>query len=212
MEAVDRQLISSYKACAKLTRGKAKNFYFAFITLPRQKRHAIYSVYAFCRQADDIADGNASLPQKRTALQQLRNRLREAASGNPQTRLDIALGDAMEHYQIALSDLVKVIDGVEMDLTITHYQTFDDLKQYCYCVAAAVGLTVLPVLSYHHGTSASSGARKWAIALGLGMQLANIVRDVDEDMRRGRCYIPIEDLKRFGVSKEDLEKIGRAHV
>jgi len=211
MEAMDRQLTSCYKACAKLTRYRAKNFYFSFITLPKQKRYAIYAVYAFCREADDIADGSAPLPQKSTALEQLRNRLREAASGNPQTQLDVALSDAMKHYQIAFSDLVKVIDGVEMDLTITHYETFDDLKRYCHCVAAAVGLSVLPVLSYHHETTACSGARKWAIALGLGMQLANIVRDVDEDIRRERCYIPIEDLKRFGVSKEDLEqgKLGK---
>ena len=211
MEAMDRQLTSCYKDCAKLTRREAKNFYFAFITLPKRKRYAIYAVYAFCREADDIADGSAPLPRKRTALKQLRHRLGEAASGNPQTRLDAALSDAMDHYQIAPSDLAKVIDGVEMDLTITYYQTFDDLKRYCHCVAAAVGLSVLPVLSYHHGISTSSGARKEAIALGLGMQLANIIRDVDEDIRRGRCYIPIEDLNRFGVSKEDLEqgKLGK---
>ncbi len=195
-------LESSYRLCQQITRREAKNFYYAFITLPRRERRAIYAVYAFCREADDIADSNADIEEKCVELDRLRKRLAVSAAGDPQQPPDVALSDAIARYSIDPQDLAHVVDGVEMDLSITRYETFSDLSIYCYRVASAVGLSVLPILA--GGKHLSGDARKAGETLGLGMQLANIVRDVAEDIERDRVYLPQEDLQRFGVKEETL--------
>lgn len=195
-------LESSYRLCQQITRREAKNFYYAFITLPRRERRAIYAVYAFCREADDIADSNADIGEKCVELDRLRKRLAASAAGDPQQPPDVALSDVIARYSIDPQDLAHVVDGVEMDLSITRYETFSDLSIYCYRVASAVGVSVLPILA--GGKRLSGDARKAGEALGLGMQLANIVRDVAEDIERDRVYLPQEDLQRFGVKEETL--------
>jgi 15-cis-phytoene synthase len=195
-------LESSYRLCQQITRREAKNFYYAFITLPQRERRAIYAVYAFCREADDIADSNADIEEKCVELDRLRKRLAVSAAGDPQQPPDVALSDAIARYSIDPQDLAHVVDGVEMDLSITRYETFSDLSIYCYRVASAVGLSVLPILA--GGKHLSGDARKAGETLGLGMQLANIVRDVAEDIERDRVYLPQEDLQRFGVKEETL--------
>ncbi|MEA3239777.1 MAG: phytoene/squalene synthase family protein [Candidatus Bipolaricaulota bacterium] len=197
----------SYRLCQQITRHEAKNFYYAFITLPREKRRAIYAVYAFCREADDIADADSSIEEKRIQLDKLRARLDGACVGDPQGGTDIALSDAITRFAIDSQDLAHVIDGVEMDLVISRYETFPDLQIYCYRVASAVGLSVLPILA-GGGERLAAQVRATGERLGLGMQLANIVRDVAEDIRIDRVYIPQEDLRRFGVSEEML-RVGR---
>ena len=197
----------SYRLCQRITRHEAKNFYYAFITLPREKRRAIYAVYAFCREADDIADADSSIEEKKTQLDELRIRLERACVGDPQGGTDIALSDAITRFAIDRQDLAHVIDGVEMDLVISRYETFPDLQIYCYRVASAVGLSVLPILA-GGGERLAAQVRAAGERLGLGMQLANIVRDVAEDIAIDRVYIPQEDLRRFGVTDEML-RVGR---
>lgn len=201
---MNRELKAAYDACSRITRREAKNFYFAFITLPRRKRRAIYAIYAFCREADDIADGDTPLVEKINALTRLRERLAAVTAGEPQTLVDYALADTIAHFSVDPKNLSLVIDGVEMDLTLSRYATFTDLRLYCHLVASAVGLSVLPILAHRRGRGLPEEAHKFGEALGLGMQLVNIVRDVAEDMHRERVYIPGEDLEHFGVTEEML--------
>lgn len=203
---MDPKLKAAHRYCARLTRREAKNFYFAFITLPKRKRLAIYAVYAFCREADDIADSELPLAEKAADLDRLRERLEAAAAGEPLMQADLALSDTIARFSVDPGDLADVLNGVEMDLTVSRYESFQELRRYCYLVAAAVGLSVLPILAHcRRGGAVCTAARDRAVALGLGMQLANIVRDVTEDIERDRVYLPKEDLKRFGVCEEDLQ-------
>jgi len=195
----------SYRLCQQITRHEAKNFYYAFITLPREKRRAIYAVYAFCREADDIADGNQPVEEKKVQLEGLRKRLDQASGGDPQGGIDVALADAIARFGIDPQDLAHVIDGVEMDLVVSRYETFSDLRSYCYRVASAVGLSVLPILA-GGADMLPRKARDAGEKLGLGMQLANIVRDVAEDIAVDRVYIPQEDLRRFEVTEGMLRE------
>ncbi len=196
-------LESSYRLCQRITRHEAKNFYYAFVTLPREKRRAIYAVYAFCREADDIADSDLALEQKKQNLKGLRSRLYQAQEGDPQENADIALSDAIARFGIGVSDLAHVIDGVEMDLVISRYENIRDLELYCSRVASAVGQSVLPILA---GTKneVDSKMRHLGEKLGMGLQLANIVRDLAEDIRIDRIYIPQEDLLNFEVKEQML--------
>jgi 15-cis-phytoene synthase len=196
-------LESSYRLCQRITRHQAKNFYYAFITLPRNKRRAIYAVYAFCREADDIADGNLTLEEKKERLENLRRRLYSARAGDPQIETDIALSDAIARFGIDAGDLAHVLDGVEMDLVISRYESFADLQVYCSRVASAVGQSVLPILAGGQ-SRVSLKMRDLGEQLGLGMQLANIVRDVAEDITIDRLYLPQEDLRRYGVTEQML--------
>lgn len=218
---IDRKLHAAYAACAAITRNEAKNFYFAFITLPKRKRYAIYAIYTFCRAADAIADGIANgivsgivsgntttiestLSEKIAALTRLRARLTAAAAGKPQRLTDRALSDTIVRFAVDPHDLARVIDGMEMDLTVSRYATFADLRYYCHLVAGTVGFSVLPILAHCRGRPLSQEARKFGDALGLGLQLANIVRDIAEDIARDRIYLPQEDLVRFGVTEKML--------
>ncbi|MCJ7453766.1 MAG: phytoene/squalene synthase family protein, partial [Steroidobacteraceae bacterium] len=215
-----------YAACARTTRREARNFYYGFASLPRRQRLAIYALYAFCREADDCVDSASSMdalftPEKsekpalllgdapadvpsdpRLGIARLRERLAAAADGHPLTSGDLALADAIERFGVSPDDLADVITGVEMDLTRTRYATFDDLRDYCYHVASAVGLATLPILNA--GVPPTDAMREHAIDLGLGMQLINVLRDVAEDLERDRVYLPQEDLVRFGVDQAAL--------
>jgi phytoene synthase len=207
VEDVDQALKAAYRTCTRLTRQEAKNFYFAFLTLPRKKRRAIYAVYAFCREADDIADREGKIGEKKAELKRLRDRLRQAASGEPQCFTDLALCDVIARFSIDPVDLAHVIDGVEMDLTVSRYANFEELRRYCRLVASAPGLAVLPILARGRKVDAiTEEDRERATALGIGMQLANIVRDIAEDLTRDRVYLPQEDLERFGVCEQNLRK------
>ena len=275
-------LAAAYKACARITRKEARNFYFAFLSLPKAQRRAVYALYAFCREADDVADaaplaphlrdeecgratflvgsepsdgtesaessspssnlenggiaGGVAVPpagsltekrvedsflagdraasecngakspveiekeRKREGLGRLRQRLWKAAKGEPETLVDGALADAIDRFGVDPQDLDDVIAGVEMDLDDVSLATFEELRTYCYHVASAVGLATLPILN--NGVPPTDAMRESAIDLGLGMQFANVLRDVAEDLENGRIYLPAEDLERFGVSDD----------
>jgi phytoene synthase len=189
----------AYEHCQRITKAEAKNFYYAFITLPKAKRLAIYAAYAFCRLCDDIADEPLELDEKLRQLGDVEDKLEQAKNGHPDGPVYEALAHAVQAYGIPWEDLIEVIRGVEMDLTITRYETFEDLRAYCYRVASVIGLICIQVFGYK-----DPKVREYAIELGLAMQLTNILRDIREDAEMGRVYLPQEDLARFGYSEEQL--------
>jgi phytoene synthase len=196
-ERVD--LEEAYDRCQAITRAGAKNFYYAFLTLPRAKRRAIYAAYAFCRLCDDIADEPDPAGDRRARLDQVRADLSAAYVGQPGGHVFSALAHAARRYGIPERYFRDVVTGVEMDLTRARYRSFEDLRGYCYHVAGAVGLICIEVCQY-----SDPKAKEYAVDLGTAMQLTNILRDIEQDARNGRVYIPQEDLARFGYSEQDL--------
>lgn len=194
-----QDVAAAYDHCQAVTRREARNFYYAFVTLPRERRRAIYAAYAFARLADDIADGDAALEDKAAQLSELRMRLRAAVAGAPETPVLLALADAARTYGIDPSLFEQLLDGVEMDLTPRRYATFDELRDYCYHVASVVGLISIEIFGYD-----DPRARDAAIDLGLAMQLTNIMRDVKEDADAGRVYLPQDEMARFGYTEDAL--------
>lgn len=189
----------AYQHCQKITRTQAKNFYYAFITLSRAKRQAIYAAYAFCRLCDDITDEPLSQQKKVSQLTKVRERLQNAYTSSPDSAIFVALQDAAKTFSIPKQYFEEVIRGVEMDLDQSRYQTFEDLYLYCYRVAASVGLISVQIFQYSNPI-----ARNYAIDLGIAMQLTNILRDLKEDAERGRVYLPQAELEQFGYSESEL--------
>ena len=200
MAASTSELELAYAHCQQLTRREAKNFYYAFVTLPLEKRKAIYAAYAFCRHCDDSVDEAASPEDKLSALTDLRSSLAQAYRGQAPTPTFLALADAADRYSIPEDYFQEIIQGVESDLVKTRYQNFDELRQYCYRVASVVGLVCLQIFQYR-----DDAAREYAVDLGLAMQLTNIMRDVKEDWSMGRVYLPQDEMARFGYTEEQLE-------
>ena len=196
---MDADIQRALAYCRQVTRQQAKNFYYAFLFLPSDKRAAIYSVYAFCRHSDDIADAPGPLHYKRDQLKHWRDELENCYSGSPTRLVTRALGHTIRKYPIPRRYFEELLTGVEMDLTVQRYASFDDLKVYCYRVASAVGLACLEIFGYRH-----DGVRTYAGNLGIALQLTNILRDVREDAERGRIYLPQEDLVAFDVTENDV--------
>ncbi len=194
-------LESAYDACRTITRREAKNFYYAFLTLPAAKRRAIYAAYAFCRHCDDSVDEETSTDAKLKALTDLQANLDSTYSGGASSPVYIALADVARNYDIPQDYFQEVILGVESDLVKDRFQNFEELKEYCYRVASVVGLICLQIFGYE-----DDDAKEYAVDLGLAMQLTNIIRDVREDFDMGRVYIPQDEMARFGYSEEDLRK------
>ncbi len=189
----------AYAYCRAVTRQHAKNFYYAFLFLPKAQRDAIYTVYAFCRYCDDIADDDHALMTQHALLQHWRQELDHCYAGTPTHRITQALQQTVTHYAIPRHYFEELICGVEMDLAVQRYATFSDLEQYCYRVASVVGLACLPIFGATH-----AGVQSYARNLGLALQLTNIIRDVKEDAERGRIYLPLEDLQAFQYSETEL--------
>lgn len=187
--------------CAQLTKKHAGNFWLAFTTLPRRRRQAIYALYAYCREVDDAADLAADDAQATANLEQLRHQLQECLQGRPTGDVFTALAAIRRIYPIYTQHLYAVLVGVEQDLHIKRYQTYQQLRQYCWHVASAVGLLSLSVFGSKH-----ANASKHAEDLGLAMQITNILRDVDEDLQRQRIYLPKEDMTHFGVDEKSLQQ------
>ncbi len=190
---------SAYAYCARATRAASTSFYYAFQTLPRAKRNAIYAVYTFCRQCDDIVEIPSANVDAGKLLDTFQADLNAAFTGAPNGPLWAALHDVRLRFGITQRHLVDVIDGCRMDLAKQRYATFAELEQYCLRVASAVGLAVIEVCGY-----GDKRAEKHAVDLGLAMQLTNIIRDVGEDARAGRVYLPLDELARFGVQVDSL--------
>jgi 15-cis-phytoene synthase len=183
---------------AEITRASKSNLAFAFIAMSGARRRDITTFYAFCRVIDDIADDNQRDPEtKRRELALWRQSLRGEATGEP--ALAKPVRDLMSRYPITPEMLEEIITGVEMDIDIRRYVTWDELRVYCHRVASAVGLVSIEIFGYRNAQS-----RDYAIALGLALQVTNIIRDVARDLRADRIYLPGEDLARFDYTEEDL--------
>ena len=205
------QLVMAYSVCKGITRTAAKNFYYAFLVLPRRKREALCAVYAFMRRCDDITDDpSLSLTERRHKLDVWLDELHHAQQGHPtDDAILLALTDAQRRYAIPAGLLDELAHGTAMDveeseaalqspdtpgLTI-QYKTFEDLRVYCYRVASVVGLVCIHVFGYR-----DPAAEELAERCGLAFQMTNIIRDVKEDATMGRVYLPEEDLAKFGLS------------
>ena len=198
MAAIDVEI--GYQESRDITRREAKNFYYAFLTLPQERRRAIYVAYAFCRYCDDAVDTAESVDQKMATLESLHASLNDAYTGRTSDPLFLALADVSDRHDIPEEYFKQVIHGVESDLTKVRYQDFEELRSYCYQVASVVGLICLQIFGYK-----DDSAREHAIDLGLAMQLTNIARDIQEDLGLGRIYLPQDEIARFGYSEEALE-------
>ncbi|MFB4306267.1 presqualene diphosphate synthase HpnD [Actinomadura sp. GTD37] len=187
---------SAYRHCENVVRSQARNFSYGIRLLPAPKRRALSAVYAFARRIDDIGDDHdAPAATRLSRLGDERARLADAAA-HPDDPVLVALSDAAHRYPIPLDAFGELIDGCEADVRGETYDTFDDLRWYCRCVAGAVGRLSLGVF----GTSDPKAAVPRADALGVALQLTNILRDVREDGLSGRVYLPAKDLARFGVT------------
>lgn len=186
--------------------GRDTSFYYSFLVLPEAKRHAIIAVWDFCRAVDDAADeapADVAPDDERSAQRQLRFWRTELEAcyerGRPSSTQGRALLPHIERFGLPRDSFEAVIDGVTMDLERTRYETFDALREYCVRVASAVGLLCIEIFGYE-----DLGTRQYAIDLGLALQVTNIVRDVQTDLARGRIYLPLEDMARFGCTEDDL--------
>ncbi|HEY6275158.1 MAG TPA: squalene/phytoene synthase family protein [Streptosporangiaceae bacterium] len=196
---------AAYRHCEEITWSQARNFSYGIRLLPPPKRQALAAVYAFARRIDDIGDGDLPKPDKLAALAQARasvtalagNGDRPAgANGAGQDLVLLALADAAGRFDIPLAAFGELIDGCEADVRGTTYRTFDDLLYYCRCVAGSIGRLSLGVF----GTADVATAAPLADALGVALQLTNILRDIREDYAGGRVYLPAEDFERFGCA------------
>ena len=176
------------------------NFYYSFLVLPPEKRRAIVAVWDYCRAVDDAADE----PETATPEHELAKWRQEVArcfdGQTPETPQGRALAPFVRQFNLPRESLEAIIEGVEMDLGDRRYETFEDLYEYCIRVASAVGLICLEIFGYR-----DPGARQYAVDLGIALQLTNILRDVPEDLLRGRVYLPQEDLCAHGVTEADLK-------
>lgn len=226
----DLKLDAAYERCREIARREAKNFYYAFLALPKHKRDAICAVYAFMRHADDLSDDESrTREERRAALAAWLDEWHSAAAGDPTgDPVFMALADTQLRFEIPLDLLDQLVHGTSMDLeppsaeavessraaqlrpynNYDTYATFDDLRRYCYYVASVVGLVCIRIFGY-----SDPRAESLAEDTGVAFQLTNILRDVREDAERGRIYLPLDSLDRFSVRVEDLAALNNgAHM
>jgi len=198
-------LSDSYAHCTGLARRTARNFYYSFLTLSASGFRDMCVLYAFMRVCDDIGDAKGvPVDKRRNELECWRRSLSRALAGEGFDHLVFpALIDVVGRHHIPPQHLADVIDGVEMDLAPVGFDTFDELKQYCYLVAGAVGLCCIHIWGFHDDRALDA-----AVECGIAFQLTNILRDLGEDADMGRVYLPREDLQRFDYSEDDL-RFGR---
>ncbi|HEY3532627.1 MAG TPA: presqualene diphosphate synthase HpnD [Casimicrobiaceae bacterium] len=185
--------------CAEKAAQSGSSFYYSFRFLAPDRRRAITALYAYCREVDDVVDEVSDPNVARTKLAWWRTEVERIYDGTPQHPVALALADAVRRYRLPKEHLLRVIDGMQMDLERTRYATFAELEDYCDHVAGVVGLLSAEIFGYDDART-----RDYARSLGIAFQLTNIIRDVGEDARRGRIYLPEEDLDRFGVAALDV--------
>ena len=191
-------LEDSYRHCEKITKERAKNFYYGIRLLPSEKRRSLCAMYAFFRYCDDVSDGEVA-GSKADFLKRWRLAIDHEEPGQSLTLP--AFYDAKRKHAIPSDYFHSMIDGVESDLVKDRYADFSELYQYCYCVASTVGLVCVHV----YGFDGSQQALEMAEARGIGFQLTNILRDVSEDLALGRIYLPQDELAAAGLSEDDLK-------
>ena len=205
----------SYELCRQITAKYAKTFYPGTLLMREaSRRRAMWAIYAWCRRTDELVDGPAAALTTPETLEQWERHLESVFAGHPVEDYDVALVDALQNFPLDIQPFRDMIAGQCMDLYRSRYETFEELKLYCYRVAGTVGLMSTAVM----GLDTSRDTAAWncdqepyipteeAIALGIASQLTNILRDVGEDARRGRIYLPLEDLAKFNYTEQDLFK------
>ncbi len=184
----------------EISKKSKSSFYYTFSLLPEAKRNAMNVVYAFCRKTDDIVDNEEyEVEQKKIQLQDWRNELEKAFNNKSDNKLLTELKKNVDLFSIPQQPFFDLIDGVGMDLTKNRYETFDELKEYCYKVASTVGLMTIHIFGYKNKNTID-----YAINLGIALQLTNIIRDVKVDGKNDRIYLPLEDLNKFTYSQINL--------
>jgi phytoene synthase len=203
-EIFDPALRESYELCRKLNAEHGKTYYLATLLLPPAKRPYVHALYGFARYADEIVDDLASTLTEAEKAQQLNawgnEFLAKFDSGETDDPVCIAVLDTVRRWNIPREHFEAFLHSMTMDLTVTEYKTYEDLYEYVYGSAAVIGLQMVPILE-----PTNQDAYKYATELGVAFQLANFIRDVGEDLERGRVYLPLQELAQFGVSRADLE-------
>ncbi|HLO88212.1 MAG TPA: phytoene synthase [Nostocaceae cyanobacterium] len=202
----------SYKLCQHLTAKYAKTFYLGTLLMSPAKRQSIWAIYAWCRRTDELVDGPAAARTTPETLDLWEKQLESVFAGQPLDNYDVALVDTLQNFDLDIQPFRDMIAGQRMDLYRSRYQTFEELYLYCYRVAGTVGLMSTAIMGIDKSIYTAPWYRykqpyipiKEAIALGIANQLTNILRDVGEDARRGRIYIPLEDLDRFNYTEQDF--------
>ncbi|NBU56865.1 MAG: phytoene/squalene synthase family protein [Actinobacteria bacterium] len=202
---MDSALAASYEECKRLNSLHGKTYYLATLLLPKNKRPYVHALYGFARYADEIVDDLASTLSAHEKADALRNWssgvLADLKAGTSTDDIGRALVHTAHTFNIPHQHFVDFLHSMEMDLTITEYQTYDDLLEYVYGSAAVIGLEMVPVLGYSDQRAFESAQK-----LGIAFQLANFIRDVAEDLDRGRVYLPLQELAQFGVDRAMLER------
>jgi len=215
---VSMTIEQAYAACRVIAKREAKNFYYAFVALPKHKSDAMCAVYAFMRKADDLADDETLfLGERREAMAAWLAAWRDARADDlTDDPVFIALNDVQRRFAIPNELLEQLVQGTTMDLypeenaaagAVQTYGTFDDLYRYCYLVASVVGLVCIRIFGYKDGGSSGARAEKLAEETGVAFQLTNILRDVKEDVERGRVYVPREMMVQFDVNVERIQAV-----
>ena len=185
--------------CQKRAADSGSSFYYSFMFLPAHRRRAITALYAFCREVDDVVDECQDPQIAATKLAWWRQAVAKLYAGTPDHPVTLALLPVLGEFNLPQEQLLEIIDGMEMDLQQTRYLDFKALSLYCYRVASVVGLLAAEIFG-----SQDRKTQKYAHDLGMAFQLTNIIRDVGEDARRGRVYLPIDELQRFEVPVADI--------
>jgi 15-cis-phytoene synthase len=205
-------LEESYELCRKITAEYAKTFYLGTMLMPEAKRRGIWAIYVWCRRTDELVDGPRSKTTTDATLDQWERNLESVFSGHPVDDADVALVETLRQFPMDIQPFRDMIAGQRMDLYRSRYETFEELKLYCYRVAGTVGLMSTAVMGVDQNrntapwdrTKPENNPESQAVALGIANQLTNILRDVGEDARRGRIYIPLEELALFNYTEQDL--------
>ena len=185
--------------CQQKAAASGSSFYYSFLFLPAERRRAITALYAFCREVDDVVDDGSEPQLAATRLAWWRAEVASMFAGKPNHPVTRALGALQDRFSISEKRLNEIIDGMEMDLTQTRYLDWPALERYCYRVAGVVGELAAGIFGY-----GDARTLEYAKQLGIAFQLTNIIRDVGEDARKNRIYLPMEDLQRFGVSAAEI--------
>ncbi|MBT0961426.1 presqualene diphosphate synthase HpnD [Denitromonas iodatirespirans] len=191
--------MTPHEYCQQKAAASGSSFYYSFLFLPLERRQAIMALYAFCREVDDVVDECHDPSIAHSKLDWWRAEVQRIDRGEATHPVGLALADVRQRVSLPDEQLLEIIDGMQMDLTQTRYLDFKNLRLYCYRVASVVGLLAAEIFGYQDRQTL-----KYAHDLGLAFQLTNIIRDVGEDARRGRIYLPIEDLQRFNVPAADI--------
>jgi phytoene synthase len=214
MKILSTSVENSYQHCRQITAMYSKTFYLGTLLLSKEERRAIWAIYVWCRRTDELVDGSAATMTTLETMEQWEARLESLFAGRPFDTPDVAMVDTIQRFSLDIQPSRDMIAGQRMDLNQNRYETFEQLKLYCYRVAGTVGLITTAVMGVDTGNNTDAWNQhqqpyiptEEAITLGIANQLTNILRDVGEDARWGRIYIPLEELAKFNYTEQDLLK------